>query len=161
MFLILYLILIIRKYISLIFLNKIVIYKDSALNFVVRQLYKRILFHIIMYVRRFKNKSPTPWHPCSNIFSRCKVDASGNKKLKSEFNPFGKYWLKLFYMVITLYDQLSYLLYAWLDSECIFRANFVWYASAITCLSREVVKSCCLFAIIKKISGSHCLLKDF
>ncbi|XP_050528657.1 uncharacterized protein LOC126898541 isoform X2 [Daktulosphaira vitifoliae] len=63
-----------------------------------RKLYKWILFHVIMYIHRFQNKSPIPWHPCSIIFSRCKVDGTWNKNPKPEYNPFGKYWLKLFYM---------------------------------------------------------------
>ncbi|XP_050439309.1 uncharacterized protein LOC126844889 isoform X2 [Adelges cooleyi] len=60
--------------------------------------YRWMLYHIIIYIRRFKNKWPIPWHPISNIFSRCKVTAAWNRRPRPVFNPFGKYWLKLYYM---------------------------------------------------------------
>lgn len=63
------------------------------------QVYRWILYHIVLYTTRFKNKWPQPWHPSSVIFSRCKAEVAWNKKSKPEYNPFGKYWLKLFYMV--------------------------------------------------------------
>lgn len=63
------------------------------------QVYRWILHHIVLYASRFKNKWPLPWHPSDMVFSRCKADATWNKKSKPEYNSFGKYWLKLFFMV--------------------------------------------------------------
>ncbi|CAH1731726.1 unnamed protein product [Aphis gossypii] len=62
------------------------------------KVYRWILYHIVLYTSRFKNKWPQPWHPSSLVFSRCKTEVAWNKKSKPEYNPFGKYWLKLFYM---------------------------------------------------------------
>eukprot|EP00102_Acyrthosiphon_pisum_P026578 XP_016663788.1 PREDICTED: uncharacterized protein LOC100569340 isoform X2 [Acyrthosiphon pisum] len=62
------------------------------------KVYRWILYHIVLYTTRFKNKWPQPWHPSSLVFSRCKAEVAWNKKSKPEYNPYGKYWLKLFYM---------------------------------------------------------------
>ncbi|XP_025198171.1 uncharacterized protein LOC112596622 [Melanaphis sacchari] len=62
------------------------------------KVYRWILYHIVLYTSRFKNKWPQPWHPSNLVFSCCKTEVAWNKKSKPEYNPFGKYWLKLFYM---------------------------------------------------------------
>ncbi|VVC45895.1 Peptidase C2, calpain, catalytic domain [Cinara cedri] len=62
------------------------------------KIYRWILYHIVLYTSRFKNQWPQPWHPSSTVFSCCKAKVAWNKKSNSEYNPFGKYWLKLFFM---------------------------------------------------------------
>lgn len=63
------------------------------------QVYRWILYHVVLYSTRFQNEWPQPWHPSSLIFSRCGVEVSQNKQSKPEYNSFGKYWLKLYFMV--------------------------------------------------------------
>lgn len=63
------------------------------------QIYRWILYHVVLYTSRLRNSWPQPWHPSNLVYSRCKAEVAWNKQSNPEYNPFGKYWLKLFFMV--------------------------------------------------------------